>query len=134
MPCFTGEYSYALDEKGRVKIPSAFKDELAPDENATVILVRDREACIAVYTPEEYQNLMNWVATLNRDDLANRHVIRRHVSSSFRVPVDAQGRIKIPAELIKAARLEKGGEVKVAGFMEYIQIWNPEEYLKSMDK
>jgi DNA-binding transcriptional regulator/RsmH inhibitor MraZ len=64
--------------------------------------------------------------------MANRILARRQISSAFEVPVDAQGRIKVPVELIKSARLDKGGEVKVAGFMNCVQIWNPEEYQKSM--
>lgn len=132
MPFFMGEYSYALDEKGRVKIPAAFKSELAPEPESIVFLVRDREECVALYTPEEYTKLRNHLTSLDMNIMANRILVRRQISSAFEVPVDAQGRIKVPAELIKSARLDKGGEVKVAGFMNCVQIWNPEEYQKSM--
>jgi len=132
MPFFMGEYSYALDEKGRVKIPAAFKSDLAPETDSVVFLVRDREECVAIYTPDEYAKLRAHLLTLDMNLAANRVLARRQISSAFEVPVDAQGRIKVPAELIKSARLDKGGEVKVAGFMNCVQIWNPDEYQKSM--
>ncbi len=132
MPFFMGEYSYALDEKGRVKIPAAFKSDLAPEAESIVYLVRDREECVAVYTPEEYHKLRDQLTALDMNVMANRILARRQISSAFEVPVDAQGRIKVPVELIKSARLDKGGEVKVAGFMNCVQIWNPDEYQKSM--
>jgi MraZ protein len=132
MPYFMGEYSYALDEKGRVKIPSAFKADLAPAEDSVVYLVRDRDECVAMYTPAEYQKLQDALMGLDRGDAANRVLIRRQISCAFACPVDAQGRVKVPAELVKLARLEKGGEVKLAGFIDYVQIWNPDEYQKSM--
>jgi MraZ protein len=121
-----------MDEKGRVKIPSAFKADLAPGDDALVYLVRDRDECVAVYTPAEYQKLQDRLTSLDRSVPANRILIRRQISCAFPCPVDAQGRIKVPAELIKLARLEKGGDVKLAGFIDYVQIWNPDEYQKSM--
>lgn len=132
MPFFMGEYSYALDEKGRVKIPAAFKDELAPDGQATVFLVRDRDDCVSVYTPGEYQKLRASLLALDLTVKQNRVLVRRQISCAFECPIDPQGRIKVPAELIKHARLEKGGTVKVAGFVHCVQIWNPEDYQRSM--
>ena len=132
MPIFMGEYTYALDQKGRIKIPSAFKSGLAPEPEAVVYLVRDRDECVAIYTPDEYQKLQDHLTSLDRGNQDNRVLIRRQISCAFPCPVDAQGRITVPAELIKLARLEKGGEVKLAGFIDYVQIWNPDEYQKSM--
>jgi MraZ protein len=132
MPFFMGEYTYAMDDKGRVKIPLAFKSDLAPEAGAIVYLVRDNDECVAVYTPAEYQKLKDRLTVLDREDPASRVKIRRQISCAFEVEVDAQGRIKVPTDLIKHARLPKGGEVKLAGFIDYIQIWNTDEYQKSM--
>jgi len=127
-----GEYSYALDNKGRVKVPAPFKADLAPRENSILFLTRDVETCIAVYTPEEYQKLRAGFHDVDMEDQEARIRIRKQISSAFKCQVDSQLRIKVPVELIKHARLEKGGTVKIAGFVHYVQIWNPEQYLKSM--
>jgi MraZ protein len=133
MPFFMGEFTYALDDKGRVKVPAGFRHDLVPSDDAMVVLVRDREDCVAVYTPAEYQKLRSKLLQMDLSDPANRILVRRQVSSAFECNVDPHGRIKVPAELVKYAKLEKGGKVKIAGFMHYVQIWNPEDYQRSME-
>jgi MraZ protein len=134
MPFFMGEYAYALDNKGRVKVPAAFRDDLAPGDGATIILVRDVEHCVAIYTPLEYQKLKSEILQMDPRQRNTRILKRRQVSSAFERQVDAQGRIQVPAELVKYAHLEKGGTIKVAGFSNYVQLWNPEDYERSMEE
>lgn len=134
MAYFQGEYNYALDQKGRVKIPAPFKKDLAPGEEAVVYLTRDVENCVAVYTPDEYALLRERLQGLNMQVRANRQLVRRLVSSVFECPVDNQGRIKVPAALVAHARLEKGGTVTLAGFQRIVQIWNPPDYLQAIEE
>ena len=47
---FIGEYSHNLDSKGRIIIPSKFRDEL----NNTFILTRGLDGCLAIYSLEQW--------------------------------------------------------------------------------
>ena len=130
---FRGEYDYALDDKGRVKIPAAFKEGLDAVEGRVLYLLRDIEACIAIYTEDEYEKLEEKLEGVNGMSRRGRQLVRRLISSVFECPVDAQGRIKLPQKLIEHAQLQKGSAVTLAGFRNYVQVWNPAAYLQSME-
>ncbi len=130
---FRGEYDYALDEKGRVKIPAAFKEGLGAVEGCVLYLLRDIEECIAMYTAEEYEKLAEKLEGVSGMSRRGRQLVRRLISSVFECPVDAQGRVKLPQKLVEHAQLQKGGTITLAGFRNYVQIWNPATYLQSME-
>jgi MraZ protein len=128
MALLTGEYDYSLDVKGRVKLPPAFREALAPDQECLLYITRDYDSSLALYSAEEYEQIKEKAAKMDPDNPRDRVWIHRRISSSFPCTVDAQGRIKIPAAHIKGAKLAKGGVIKLVGFLRHVQIWDPEEF------
>ena len=51
---FIGEYSHTLDAKGRIIIPSKFRDEL----HTSFILTRGLDGCLTIYSLEQWQKLL----------------------------------------------------------------------------
>jgi MraZ protein len=129
---FSGQYSYKLDDKGRLTLPAIYRSELAPEKESTVFIVRDLDRCIAIYSAVEFKILRMSLMALDMSQKQNRAIARRQISSSFEVAIDSHSRIKIPAALLSFARIETKSTVVLTGFMNRVNIWNPEEYEISM--
>ena len=115
---FLGEYSYKLDEKGRVPVPPKFRAELRDG----VILVPGPEKCIFAYTPTEWKKLSE---SLNTGTLASnkmRKLNRALFSTAFHLNFDGQGRIALPVPLREYAGI--GEDVVITGANTYLEIWD----------
>ena len=57
---FIGEYSHNLDSKGRIIIPSKFRDEL----NSSFILTRGLDGCLTIYSLEQWAKIFEKINKL----------------------------------------------------------------------
>ncbi|MBO7697797.1 MAG: division/cell wall cluster transcriptional repressor MraZ [Erysipelotrichaceae bacterium] len=115
---FIGEYQHNLDAKGRIIIPSRFRDEL----HNTFILTRGLDGCLTIYTLEQWEKMfveLNKLPTTKKDA---RSYLRMLTTRATECTLDAQGRIIIPSFLAKAVNIEK--ECVVVGVNDHIEIWD----------
>ena len=54
---FIGEYTYSLDSKGRVNIPSKFRQTLSTDNQNTFVITRGLDSCIWVYPLVQWKEI-----------------------------------------------------------------------------
>ena len=114
---FMGEYAHNIDKKGRMIIPAKFREELGDH----VIITRGLDGCLAVYTYEQWQVIYEQLMQLPTTKKDARMFVRMMSSKAAECEIDAQGRILIPAPLIKLANLEK--ECMVIGAANHVEIW-----------
>ncbi|MBO7677760.1 MAG: division/cell wall cluster transcriptional repressor MraZ [Erysipelotrichaceae bacterium] len=115
---FIGEYQHNLDAKGRIIIPSRFRDEL----HNTFILTRGLDGCLTIYSLEQWEKMfveLNKLPTTKKDA---RSYLRMLTTRATECTLDAQGRIIIPSFLAKAVNIEK--ECVVVGVNDHIEIWD----------
>ncbi len=126
---FRGNYEHTIDQKGRLSIPSKFRDLLRENYDEKLIVTR-HENCLVGYPEEEWMKVERKIAVLPQH---NKNVIafqRFFISSAVECPVDKQGRILIPQYLRNHAGLDK--EVILAGIINRIEFWNKEKWEKGM--
>jgi len=115
---FFGEFSYKIDEKGRVPIPPRFRRELKDG----VVLTPGVERCINIYSISEWRKLADTLTgsslTLNK----MRRLKRAIFATAFTVNIDGQGRIALPIPLREHAEIIE--DVVIAGANTYLEIWN----------
>jgi len=128
---FTGEYSYALDAKGRVNIPAKFRNVLTADNDQLFVITRGMDPCVWVYPIIVWQSIEDELRKLSSLSQVNRSFVRNTVRYASSVQYDKQGRIAVSSNLIQYADLEK--EVLILGMVNKIEIWNP-DILDSVDK
>ncbi len=104
---FIGEYSYALDAKGRINIPSKFRSTLSKDNERSLVATRGMDRCIWVYPLIVWQSIENELRKLSSLSSINRSFTRNTVRYASIVQLDKQGRIAINQDLIKFANLNK---------------------------
>lgn len=114
---FMGEFHHTLDAKGRVILPSRFREELQD----SVIVTRGLDGCLNVYTQAAWQVIYEKLLTLPTTNKDARMYVRMITAKASECSFDSQGRILLPQNLIKDAEIEK--EAVVVGAGNHVEIW-----------
>lgn len=122
---FMGEYNHTIDAKGRLIIPSRFREQLGEEFVVTAGL----DGCLFVYANEEWKSFEEKLRALPVSNPEARKFSRFFLASASLCEVDRQGRILIPAKLRAMAGLEK--EVVLAGVGSRIEIWDKERWIQT---
>jgi MraZ protein len=130
MSRFKGEETYSIDIKGRVNIPAKMRKNLSEEANETFVVTRGFEKCIYAYPLDEWKKKETSFDNLSEYDEKSRFFLRTLLRFSEDVKIDAQQRIAVPKELLVFAEIDK--KVTIAGVMNHLEFWNPEEYEKYM--
>jgi len=128
---FYGEYQHTIDGKGRLIIPSRFRDVIAVRKLGRLMICRGLDRCLFLFGEQEWRKFEERLSSLPLERSVARRFTRELFSGAAECDVDKQGRIMIPAMLREHASLD--GEVIVVGVFERIEIWNKElwdEYRK----
>ena len=128
---FIGEYSFSLDNKGRVNIPSKFRQSLSRDNDNTFVLTRGLDLCIYAYPLIQWKKIESDLRNLSSLSKINRSFIRDTARYASPSTYDKQGRIILTPSLIKYANLKK--ELLIIGLVNKIEIWDPVQ-LEKTDK
>ena len=117
-----GEYNYTIDTKGRLIIPSKFREALGDE----FVVTKGLDGCLFVYDNEEWQNFEGKLKTLPLTNKDARQFVRFFLAGAAAVEVDKQGRILLPSVLREFAGLEK--EVVLVGVASRVEIWSKEKW------
>lgn len=115
---FLGEYQHTLDPKGRVILPSAFREELSEGLVMTVGL----DHCLTVHPTSDWERVVQGLRGLRTTDRRERMFARVMTSSAHAEELDKQGRVTIPARLREYAGLTK--DVTVVGADSRLELWD----------
>jgi MraZ protein len=115
---FLGEYQHTLDPKGRVILPSAFREQLEEGLVMTVGL----DHCLTVHSTSDWQRVVESLRALRTTDRRERMFARMLTASAHPEQLDKQGRITIPGRLREYASLDK--DLAVIGADDRIELWN----------
>lgn len=125
---FMGEYHHSLDEKGRIIIPSKFREELGE----SFVLTRGLENCLFVYPLVEWNKIVERLKKLPFTKKDARNFTRFFLSGATIVELDKQGRINITSPLLNYASLEK--ECVIVGVNDRIEIWSKDKWENFFDE
>lgn len=123
-----GEYEHTIDDKNRVTLPARFRQAFADG----VVVTRGIDPCLAVYTREEWERFVSaQLSGLSSFDREARQMRRYLFSAATEAELDRQGRVTLPAALIKYAKLKR--DVVVAGIQDHVEIWNRADWRSQLD-
>lgn len=117
---FMGEYQHSIDMKGRLIVPSKFRELLAEG----FILTRGLDNCLFGYPLDEWQKLEEKLKALPVTKKDARAFTRFFFSGASEASLDKQGRVNIPANLREFAKIEK--DCMIIGVSSRIEIWSAE--------
>lgn len=125
---FLGEHRHTLDMKGRVILPSVFREQLQEGLVMTVGL----DNCLTVYPVDEWERVIRNLRALRATDRRERMFARMMTSSAHFGDLDRQGRVTIPPRLRTYASLSK--DVTVVGADARLELWDTERWEQYRDQ
>ncbi len=119
---FMGEYNHTIDAKGRLIIPSRFRELLGEE----FVLTKGLDGCLCIYPMEEWSAFEQKLRALPLTNKNARTFSRFFVAGATPCVLDNQGRILIPQTLREFAGLEK--DVVLTGNLNRIELWSKEKW------
>lgn len=124
---FIGEYQHSTDAKGRIIVPSRFREELG----FKFILTKGLDNCLFIYPMDEWKVFEEKLKQLPLTSKDARAFVRHFFSGAVECEIDKQGRITIPQNLRDHAKIEK--EVVTIGVSTRVEVWDKEEWERYND-
>ena len=128
---FIGTYEHTIDDKSRLTLPARFRDGLGD----AVVLARGLDGNVALYPKETWSVTVEArISALDPLSREARELRRFFFSGAAESSVDRQGRILVPAVLMRHAGLER--DVVVAGNYDHLELWQPaawEQHLHAVE-
>ncbi|NIT13026.1 MAG: division/cell wall cluster transcriptional repressor MraZ [Candidatus Dadabacteria bacterium] len=121
---FRGRYEHTMTDKGRVSVPSRFRDLLKNKYEEETLIITNFNKCLAAYPLQEWYEIENKVAELPQFKQEVISFLRYLMGGAVECPIDGQGRILIPQSLRTYASLDK--EVVLIGMLNRFEIWSKE--------
>ncbi len=125
---FIGEYTYSIDEKKRLAIPSKFRQLLG----RRAVITRGLDNCLFLYSDKEWQKLAAKLSKLPLSQADARGFARLMLTGAMDAKLDNLGRILIPDYLKNYAQLKK--KIVVAGVFNRIEIWDEGKWSEYKNK
>ena len=119
---FMGEYNHTIDAKGRLIVPSKFRESLGD----TFVVTKGLDGCLFVYDNEEWTAFEEKLKSLPITNKEARQFVRFFLAGAAEVEVDKQGRILVPNILREFAQISK--DVVLIGVASRIEIWSKERF------
>lgn len=117
-----GEYKHSVDTKGRVFVPSKFRDDLGEK----FIVSKGIGNCLFVFSAEEWNNFSSKLRSLPISDTAVQNFLRMLFASACECELDKQGRTLIPQRLRDHAKISQ--DAVIIGLMTRAEIWSSENW------
>jgi MraZ protein len=122
---FRGSSFHTIDSKGRIIIPSRFRDTIRADGGDGVMLSR-MDRCLVAYTLAEWAKIENRILAMAEKSDTMRRFRRIFIGGASDCYCDKQDRILIPPNLREYASFNK--EIVLVGVLDHFEIWSRENW------
>ena len=127
-----GNYTARIDDKGRLKIPNAFRSLIEGQHGADVFVTSLTGEYVRVYPMPVWLALEEKMARVPSTHPARTKFFDRVNYFGQTAAFDAQGRVVIHQRLRDSADMT--GDVDVFGQYEYLDVWNHERFFARLQQ
>lgn len=119
---FRGVNTVNLDSKGRLAIPTKYREQLVRLCEGQMVVTVDRDGCLLLYPLPEWEEIERKLARLSSFQKQTRRLQRLLIGHATECEMDANGRILLSQPLREFAGLEKA--VVLIGQSNKFEIWS----------
>lgn len=129
---FRGTNKLSIDAKGRISIPTRYREGVLDQSEGRVVITVDRDRCLLIYpflNWEPIERKLSALPALNNEIRQYQRLILGYASE---VEVDKSGRILISKELREFASLQK--QAILTGQGNKFELWNEDNWMERMEE
>jgi MraZ protein len=126
---FQGETAITIDDKGRLAIPTSYRDLVARECGNRLVFTYNpfESGCLYLYPQSVWERVRDQVNALPRTRSTNRQMQLKLVGAACLVEPDGSGRVSIPASHRNACGLEK--KAVLLGMGDKFELWSEQAHL-----
>lgn len=129
---FRGLNSINMDEKGRITIPSRYRDLIDEHADGACVMTIDTEQrCLLLYPQSHWEEIEKKLESLPSFNAASRRIQRLLIGHATEIEMDRNGRILVPPLLREYAGLDK--LVMLVGQGKKFEIWGESQWNMARD-
>jgi MraZ protein len=128
---FRGASKITLDSKGRMAIPTRYRDEIQSRSSGCLVATIDRDDCILLYPLPDWEDMERRLMRLPGNKPAIRAYQRRIVGHASEMEMDSHGRILIAKELRDFAGLDR--QAMLIGQGNKFELWDESRWSDWLD-
>ena len=125
---FRGSAPAKIDAKGRLKIPTSFRNELEERFGRELFITSVVGDSALVYPLSSWREVEDRLAALPSTDRTKQRFLERVGYYGQQSELDAQGRVVLPPILRESADMK--GDVVVSARLDHLEVWNHERLQK----
>ena len=129
---FRGNAPARIDDKGRLKVPNAFRSVLESTHGRELFLTSLTGEYVRIYPMPVWQQIEEKLGQMPSTHPARLRFLDRVNYFGQAGELDAQGRVIIPVRLRDAATMS--GDVDVLGQYNYLDVWNHDRFLTKLQR
>jgi MraZ protein len=129
---FRGNAPARIDDKGRLKVPNAFRTLVEGQHGRELFLTSLTGESVRIYPMPVWLDLEQKLAAMPSTHPSKLRFLDRVNYFGSSGELDSQGRVLIPVRLREAATMS--GDVDVLGQYNYLEIWNHDRFLARMQR
>ena len=123
---FRGATKVTLDAKGRLAIPTRYRERIATRCDGQLVATLDRDHCLLIYPLPDWEEIERKLVRLPSLQKRTREMQRIMLGYATEVDVDGAGRILLSRELREVAGLER--TAMLIGQGHKFELWNEERW------
>lgn len=127
-----GSTSARIDDKGRLKVPNAFRRLVEQTHGRELFLTSLTGEYVRIYPMPVWLDIEQKLAAMPSTHPSRQRYLDRINYFGSDGELDAQGRVSIPARLRDAATMT--GDVDVLGQVNYLEVWNHDRLIAKMQR
>lgn len=130
---FRGVNQVNMDGKGRLTVPTRYRDEILETcRGSMVVTIDTEERCLLIYPQPSWEDIQRKVESLPSFNSAARRVQRLLIGHATDIPMDRNGRILITPPLREYAMLDK--QIVLLGQGNKLELWDEATWTDRRDQ
>lgn len=129
---FQGETAITIDDKGRMSIPSAYRETVSAQCGNKLVFVYNpfEQGCLWLFPVRDWEKLRDQVNGLSSLNAVHRNLQMKLVGAATVVEVDSNGRMLVPASQRASAKIEKNAVL--LGMGAKFELWSEAAHQKQI--
>ncbi|MCC7218898.1 MAG: division/cell wall cluster transcriptional repressor MraZ [Burkholderiales bacterium] len=128
---FRGATKVTLDDKGRMVMPTRYRERLREQAQGRLVVTVDRDQCLLVYPLNEWEQIERKLMALPTLHAQSRRLQRLMVGHATDLELDGHGRLLLPPELREFAGLDR--HAMLVGQGGRFELWDEARWTERRD-